>query len=58
VVEAGIPLRRGGNMPLTLDGEMANAAVEYRTITPEYFAVLGVPLERGRMFTAADASGA
>jgi putative ABC transport system permease protein len=58
VVEAGIPLRRGGNMPLAVDGEGANAAVEYRTITPEYLTVLGVPLERGRMFTAADAGGA
>jgi len=58
VVEAGVPLQRGGNMPLTLDGEGANAAVEYRTVTPGYLGVLGVPLIRGRMFTPADAGGA
>jgi predicted permease len=58
VVEAGIPLQRGGNIPVAVDGEVANTAVEYRTITPAYFAVLRVPLERGRMFTAADAEGA
>jgi predicted permease len=57
VVEAGIPLRRGGNMALSIDGEWANTAVEYRTITPEYFDVLGVPLVRGRTFTALDATG-
>jgi predicted permease len=57
VVEAGIPLRRGGNMALAIDGEWANTAVEYRTITPGYFEVLGVPLRRGRSFTAFDAAG-
>ena len=58
VVEAGVPLQRGGNMPLALDGEPANASVEYRTVTPDYLSVLGVPLIRGRMFTAADAGTA
>jgi predicted permease len=58
VVEAGIPLRRGGNMPISIDGEAPSAAVEYRTITPEYLTVLGVPLVRGRMFSATDAAGA
>jgi putative ABC transport system permease protein len=33
-------------------------ASEYRTVTPNYLQVLGVPLVRGRMFTAGDAAGA
>jgi len=56
VVEAGIPLQRGGNMPFAIDGESQNAAAEYRTVTPDYLGVLGVPLEQGRMFTTADAA--
>jgi predicted permease len=58
VVEAGIPLQRGGNIPVAVDGEIANTAVEYRTITPTYLTILGVSLERGRMFDAADRGGA
>jgi putative ABC transport system permease protein len=58
VVEAGLPLERGGNMPVWLDGEMLHTAVEYRTITPDYLAALDVPLLQGRMLTAADAGGA
>jgi predicted permease len=58
VVEAGIPLQRGGNIPVAVDGEIANTAAEYRTITPDYFTILGVPLEQGRMFTSADGAGA
>jgi len=58
VVEAGIPLQRGGNMPVAVDGEIANTAAEYRTITPDYFTILGAPLEQGRMFTSADGGGA
>jgi putative ABC transport system permease protein len=57
VVEAGVPLQRGGNMPVTVDGEVVNASAEYRTITPDYLAVLGVPLERGRMLATTDAAG-
>jgi predicted permease len=57
VVEAGIPLQRGGNTSVAVDGEIANTAAEYRTITPTYLTILGVPLERGRMFDAADRDG-
>jgi predicted permease len=60
VVAAGLPLERGGNVPMKIEGrkdsEMFSA--DYREITPEYFRALGVPLQRGRAFTAADSQGA
>ncbi len=31
---------------------------QYRTVTPEYFQALGIPLRRGRLFTEADRPGA
>ena len=58
VVEAGLPLQRGGNLGVQVDGEWLRMASEYRTVTPNYLQVLGVPLVRGRMFTAGDAAGA
>ncbi len=54
VVEAGLPLTRGGNRGVRLDGEVVQLTVEYRTITPGYFAALDVPLLAGRMFTESD----
>ncbi len=57
-VEAGLPLERGGNMGVQVDGEWLRTAVEYRTVTPGYLGVLGVPLTQGRMLTEADASTA
>lgn len=58
VVEAGLPLERGGNMGARLDGRPLRMAVKYRTITPNYLQVLGVPLLQGRMLTDADGAGA
>ena len=58
VVEAGLPLERGGNMGVQLDGQWIKSQTNYRTITPAYFATLRVPLRRGRAFTDADAGGA
>jgi putative ABC transport system permease protein len=56
VVAAGLPLERGGNVPMKIagqkDSEMFSA--DYREITPEYFRALGTPLRQGRAFTAAD----
>lgn len=52
VVEAGVPLNRGGNMTVVYDGE--RRSVDYRTITPDYFTALGVRLLEGRVLTEGD----
>jgi putative ABC transport system permease protein len=52
VVEAGLPLVRGGNLPVQIDGEYHST--DYRTVTPGYFAALGIPLLEGRVLAAAD----
>jgi predicted permease len=56
VVAAGLPLERGGNVPMKIagqkDSEMFSA--DYREITSEYFRTLGTPARQGRAFTAAD----
>lgn len=54
VVEAGQPLRRGGNMPFDMEGVQDRNAVGYRTVTPDYLPMLGVPIRQGRMFEEAD----
>jgi predicted permease len=54
VVEAGQPLRRGGNMPFDMEGVQDRNAVGYRTVTPDYLPMLGVPLKQGRMLEESD----
>ncbi len=56
VVAAGLPLERGGNNGVRIAGEQESEfhSVDYREITPGYFATLGVPLKQGRLFTSAD----
>jgi predicted permease len=60
VVAAGLPLERGGNVPLRIEGrkdsEMFSA--DYREITPGYFHTLGIPLLQGRLFAPADSQEA
>jgi putative ABC transport system permease protein len=58
VVEAGLPLERGGNQYVAIEGRAEGASVDYRTITPRYFEALGIRLERGRALTAGDVQGA
>ena len=52
----GLPLDRGLNNNISVAGrpELENLLVEYRAISPEYFATLGVPLLRGRGVSDAD----
>jgi predicted permease len=56
VVEAGLPLQRGGNVFVLVAGE--GASVDYRSITAGYFTTLGIALRDGREFTVTDRAGA
>ena len=58
VVEAGLPLQRGGNLGVALDGEVIRSSIDYRTVTPDYFRTLGIPLKHGRGLLVSDAGGA
>jgi predicted permease len=58
VVEAGLPLDRGGNQYVMIEGRPDGASVDYRTVTPDYFRTLGIRLEQGRAFIAGDVQGA
>ena len=56
-VTLNLPYERGLNMPVRLPGQDQNqrpAITNLTYVTPEYFAVLRVPLLQGRLFTAAD----
>ncbi len=58
VVEAGLPLERGGNMPVRQHGEFLGTSIDFRGITPGYVDVLGVPVLEGRGVAAGDVEGA
>jgi putative ABC transport system permease protein len=58
VIEAGIPLVRGGNLGVVVNGAYVNATINYRTVTPQYFETMAIPLKRGRVFSAGDAQRA
>ena len=52
-----LPLEGGSNYYVKLRGQtsqLSNQLVEYHTVSPAYFHVMGVPLIEGRMFTPAD----
>src|SRR5262249_51775518 len=57
-----LPLSGGQNMGgFTVEGEPAASpgsepAAERRWVTPGYFATMGIPVRRGRVFTAADST--
>ena len=53
-----IPLEGGTNGYITVEGQsdpaLATQLVEWNNITPDYFRAFGVPVVRGRIFTAED----
>jgi len=53
VIEAGIPLVRGGNLAVAVDGAYPGPT-NYRTVTPRYFETMAIPLRQGRDFVAGD----
>jgi putative ABC transport system permease protein len=57
VVEAGLPLERGGNVSAVRHGQPVGQN-DYRTITPGYFTTLGVRVLLGRDIAAGDDDGA
>jgi len=56
-IEAGIPLVRGGNLAVAVDGAYPGPT-NYRTVTPRYFETMGIPVRRGRDFSAGDVQAA
>ncbi|HEV8304504.1 MAG TPA: ABC transporter permease [Gemmatimonadales bacterium] len=58
VIEAGIPLVRGGNLGVGVGGKGLWATINYRTVTPRYFQTMAIPLQRGRAFAAGDVQSA
>ena len=56
VIEAGLPLTRGGNTGVSVNGGELRGA-DFRAVTPELFATLGVPLRQGRYLDASDRAG-
>ena len=58
VIEAGIPLVRGGNLGVMVGGKGLWATINYRTVTPAYFQTMAIPLKRGRVFAAGDVQAA
>lgn len=57
VIEAGIPLVRGGNLAVAVDGAYPGPT-SYRTVTPRYFETMAIPLRRGRDFAPGDVQAA
>lgn len=56
VIEAGMPLARGGNTGVSVGGGELRGA-DYRAVSPEFFATLGVPLRQGRYLEGSDRAG-
>jgi putative ABC transport system permease protein len=56
VVEAGMPLTRGGNVGVRIGGGDFRSS-DYRGVSADYFTTLGVPLTQGRYLSGSDVAG-
>lgn len=58
VVGAGLPLDYGGNefVWLASEGEARGISSDFRSVSPDYFRTMGIPLLQGRLFSSADSS--
>jgi putative ABC transport system permease protein len=54
VVNAGMPLTTGGNLPVDIETLPHGHSVDFRSVSPGYFHTLGVPLLAGRGFARTD----
>ncbi|HEY3927370.1 MAG TPA: ABC transporter permease [Candidatus Koribacter sp.] len=57
VVAAGLPLERGGNAGVSVDGKTVQVAFGPRMIEPEYFRTMGIPIVLGRALSESDNGG-
>lgn len=57
VVAAGLPLERGGNTGVAVDGNILEVPFGPRMIEPEYFQTMGVPIILGRDLSVSDNAG-
>lgn len=60
VVGAGLPFDDGGNVDVSLPSERGTGDIsaDFRSITPDYFRTLGIPLLQGRLFSETDSPAA
>lgn len=59
-VTNSVPVANGSVVSLggiEIEGVNPNAAAAYRTVTTDYFRIMGIPLKRGRLLTDADRGG-
>src|SRR5579863_642836 len=56
VVGGGLPLEGGGNVFVWLppEGESRGLSSDFRSMSPDYFRTMGIPLLQGRLFLNAD----
>lgn len=59
VVGEGLPLDYGGNdfAWLPSEGEAHGISADIRSVSPDYFGIMGIPLLKGRFFSNADSPG-
>lgn len=52
-----LPLQAQFNMPVVFPGKPDSVSTQFRLVTPEYFQVMKIAIQKGRAFTEADQTG-